>query len=204
MDPHHGGGSIGDAVVVLRRGGVVVLPTDTCYGLAGDAMREATVARVMRVKGRKSDRPPAVFVPDLDVASELGVLTGSARTVAAELLPGAWTILVAARADTPPWLVSPEGLVGIRWTLFSPVVNVVAASRLVLTATSANVSGHPPPYDPVALAQALPLREVDLVVDGPCGGLPPSTVIDLSMEPPTIRRAGPYDPPSTNGRGAKA
>jgi L-threonylcarbamoyladenylate synthase len=193
MDAPNPAGPLDEAVAILTRGGVVVVPSDTCYGLAGDALRESTVARVLRVKGRPTDRPPAVFVPDLGMASTLGVLSPRAMRVAAELLPGPWTILLAARADTPVWLVSPEGLVGLRWTLFPTVAELVSASGLVLTATSANRSGHPPPYERVALARALPLGDVDLVIDGPCGGLPPSTVIDLSTGSPSIRRAGSGD-----------
>jgi L-threonylcarbamoyladenylate synthase len=183
------------AVEALCRGGVVALPTDTCYGLAGDALREDTVMRVLRVKGRSGKRPPAVFVPDLDAGSRLGVLTRDARAMATDILPGSYTLLLPAHAETPRWLISPEGLVGIRWTDFPTVATLLDATGLLLTATSANRTGAPPPYDVTALAEAIPLGQVDWVIDSNCGGLPPSTVIDFGTEPPTIRRSASAGPP---------
>ncbi|MBN1422987.1 L-threonylcarbamoyladenylate synthase [Candidatus Fermentibacteria bacterium] len=180
--------SLRRASEILRRGGVVVVPTDTCFGLAADALRQEVVARVLQIKGRNSGKPPAVFVPDLGAVPRVASLSPTARVRAEALLPGPWTLLLPPCSGTPPWLVSPEGLVGIRWTQFQPVADILAASRLLLTATSANASGLAPPYTPAALAQVLRLETVDMVIQGPCGGLPPSTVIDLTTEPPRVVR----------------
>lgn len=203
MIGHTPRGSAEAAVVVLRAGGVVVIPTDSCYGLAGDALREATVTRVLGIKGRGLDRPPAVFVTDLDAASHLVVFSERSRSMAARLLPGPRTLLLPARAEAPPWLVSPAGLIGIRWTLFAPVAQILALSGLMLTATSANITGCAPPYEFDALANALPMDRVDMVVEGDCGGRAPSEVIDLSADPPLIVRAGSGDVSLTTegGRG---
>lgn len=174
---------------ILKRGGVVALPTDTCFGLAGDALRPETVARVLTIKGRGGDRPPSVFVPDMEAIPRIALFTPATRAMTASLLPGPWTVLLPSHGGTPAWLVSPEGLVGIRWTRFHLVADILSATGLLLTATSANATGLPPPYDPAALARVLDPETVDLIIEAPCGGLPPSTVVDLSTTPPRIRRA---------------
>ncbi len=179
-------GPVEEAASIVQAGGVVVLPTDTCLGLAADACAREAVERVYRIKGR--DRPTAVFVPGVEDVPRLAQVDPRVRGVLLRLFPGPWTVLLEALPQTPAWLVSPEGLVGIRCVSFPTVVRLLTLSARLLTATSANLTGHPPAYDLMQLERVLPLHHVDLVVEGPCGGAPPSTVIDLTVDPFAVRR----------------
>jgi L-threonylcarbamoyladenylate synthase len=151
----------------VARGGVVVFPADTVYGLACDPDDAEAVERLYALKGRPPDKPAAVMFFALDDLPELGARAGA---LAERLLPGAVTLLVPS--DRYP-LAGGAGTLGLR----VPALPAFAGVPPVLQ-TSANVAGGP---DARRLADVPPRIRAgaDLVIDG--GELPgtPSTVIDL-------------------------
>jgi L-threonylcarbamoyladenylate synthase len=175
-------------VHTILDGGIAVIPTDTCYGLVGDALNEKVVSRVLQVKGRSRTRPPAIFVPDLSAIERVTVVTQQMLDSLRRLLPGPFTLLLPSAVSTPPWLVGKEGLIGIRYVRFQVVRDLLDATGRLLTATSANRTGLAQPYTPNELDRVLPAKCVDYTMTDPCGGLPPSTVIDMSTEPLTMLR----------------
>lgn len=177
-------------VRTITEGGIAVIPTDTCYGLVGDALNEQAVSRVLKLKGRPPSRPPAVFVPDVSTIERLTAVSQGVLASLRGLLPGPYTVLLPAASWAPPWLVGREGLVGIRCVRFSLVRDLLEATRRLLTATSANKTGLSQPYTPEELECVLPIMDIDYVMAQPCGGLPPSTVIDMSTEPLAVLREG--------------
>jgi L-threonylcarbamoyladenylate synthase len=181
-----------DAVIVLSRGGVVAIPTDTLYGLAVDPLSPAAIARLMAVKGRSTEHAVALIGADLaQVVRDLGALPPVAQKLASTFWPGPLTLLLARPRSIPEELTGGRPLVGVR------VPNDDAARELcrfwghVLTATSANISGEPPSDDPDHVARVFADREVGLLLDaGRTPGGPPSTVVDAAGDEIRLIRPG--------------
>ncbi len=161
----------------LRSGGVVVLPSDTVYGLA--ALPDG-LDRVLALKDRPESVPFAVLVADVEQAASLGRLSGTARRLADAFWPGPLTI-VLERLDG-------SGTVGVRCPAHA-FVRALAARVGPLPTTSANRHGEPTPPTAEAAAAAL-TGDVDLVVDGGACGAVASTVVDATVDPPAVLREG--------------
>jgi L-threonylcarbamoyladenylate synthase len=178
-----------EAVAVVRRGGVVAFPTDTLYGLAADPRSQDAVSRIFALKGRTLDRTLALVACDLVQVDEVGMLTSVARRAASQFWPGPLTILLQARPGLAPAIVGEGGLVGVRIPDHPVALALTRACGHALTATSANRSGEPATAEPEKVAIQLP--NLDLLLDaGLAPGGPPSTIVDLSGEPPRLVRAG--------------
>jgi L-threonylcarbamoyladenylate synthase len=181
-------------VRALRDGGLVVLPTDTVYGLACLASDEEAAANLYRLKGRDAVQPTAVVFahPDalLDLVPELrGAQEAAVRTV----LPGPFTLVLPNPGRRFPWLntVRPDAI-GVRVPLLpAPAAEVVGAVGAV-AATSANLPGEPDPRRLEDVPERL-LRGVAAAVDGGELHGTPSTVIDLTGPEPVILREGAGD-----------
>jgi len=181
-----------DAVIVLARGGVVAIPTDTLYGLAVDPMSPAAIARLMAVKGRSTDHAVALIGADVaQVVKDLGALPPVAQKLASAFWPGPLTLLLPRPPSIPEALTGGRPLVGVR------VPNDDAARELcrfwghLLTATSANISGEPPSDDPDHVANVFGDSDVGVLLDaGKTRGGPPSTVVDAAGDEIRLIRAG--------------
>jgi L-threonylcarbamoyladenylate synthase len=142
--------TVEEAVELVDHGGVVVYPTETVYGVGGDAFNEDAVRRVYEVKGRPRERPVSVAVADTDDIEKVARLDDGARRLVDELLPGSVTPLVPVRNRVPEVVTAGGKLVGVR------VPDDGTARRLLrrtgpLTSTSANVSGEPSVTSPQEL-----------------------------------------------------
>jgi L-threonylcarbamoyladenylate synthase len=181
-----------DAVIVLARGGIVAIPTDTLYGLAVDPLSPAALSRLMTVKGRPTERAVALIGADMaQVVRDLGVLPTAAQKLASAYWPGPLTLLVPRPASIPEELTGGSPLVGVR------VPNDDRARELcrfwghVLTATSANISGQPPSDNPDEVARVFADGDVELLLDaGRTPGGPPSTVVDAAGDEVRLIRQG--------------
>lgn len=169
----------------------MVLPTETLYALAADATNPGAVDRVLELKRRPPESPIALIIPDWQAMIPLA---WPPPPLCLELLkahwPGPLTAVLQARGRLHPALVSEDGGVGMRISPHPVAGGVARALGRPLTATSANISGHPPPAQPNDLHPEI-INGVDLVIDaGPCPGGPPSTVADLRAWPPRVLRPG--------------
>jgi L-threonylcarbamoyladenylate synthase len=181
-----------DAVVVLARGGLVAIPTDTLYGLAVDPFSPAAIARLMAVKERAAAQAIALIGADTaQVIADLGALPPVAQKLASRYWPGPLTLLVPRPLSIPAELTGGSPLVGVR------VPNNDAARELcrfwghVLTATSANLSGEPASDDPDHVARVFHDRDVGLLLDsGKTKGGPPSTVVQAVDDDIRLIRPG--------------
>jgi L-threonylcarbamoyladenylate synthase len=179
----------GDVIAALRAGGVVLLPTDTVYGLAVATAAPAAVAQLFSLKGRERDVPIAVLVADAAQAWQLAAppVPAAALRLAEKWWPGPLT-LVVARA--PGWGVDIGGAgdtVGLRCPDHALVRELCRAVGPLAT-TSANRHAQPTP--PTAAEAAVGIGYSGLVVDGGRLAGAPSTVVDCTVSPPRVLREG--------------
>ncbi len=180
-----------DAVAALRAGQVVLLPTDTVYGLAVDACREAPVRRLFRLKDRPETMPVALLATDLDaILDAVPEARGRAAVAARALLPGPYTLVLPNPASRFRWLcgTTPQAI-GIRVPDLPQEAQAVVESLGFVAATSANVHGGADPARLEDVPRAI-LDGCGAVVDA--GELPgtPSTVVDLTGPEPVVLREG--------------
>lgn len=182
------------AVAAILAGELVVLPTDTVYGLVATAHREDAAQRLYRLKGRDEIQPTAVMAGSVDVLLDcVPELRGRPEAILRALLPGPYTLVLPNPAHRFHWLNGPrQDTIGVRVPALSGPGAAVLEGAGVIVATSANLAGGP---DPRALADVpQDVRDgVAVVVDG--GTLPgvPSTVIDFTGAEPLVLRRGAAD-----------
>ena len=179
------------AADTLRTGGVAAFPTETFYGLAAAISNADAVARVFSVKGREATKPILVLIDSpVMVESLAAVVSHSARSLMARHWPGALTLVFPARPSVPTALTAGTGTIGIRWPAHAVAVGLVKALGEPVTAPSANPSEATPPRTPEEVLRYFD-GLVDLVLDaGPTSGGAPSTVLDVSVDPPRLLRKG--------------
>ncbi len=183
--------SVDAAVAALRAGRLVVLPTDTVYGLAADAESEAAASALYAAKGRGAIRPTAALFASVDVLLErVRGLPAAEVRIAKALLPGPLTLVLPNPMRRYPWLnMERPDAIGVRVPELEGPGAAVLRALGALVATSANLPGGRDPRRaedvPAEIAAA-----VDVVVDG--GELPgtPSTVVDLTGTTPRVLREG--------------
>jgi tRNA threonylcarbamoyl adenosine modification protein (Sua5/YciO/YrdC/YwlC family) len=182
-------GAAEEAVAVLRRGGLLVYPTDTLYGLGADPFNADAMRRLLAAKRRPEGQPVSVVVADLAAAGGLAAIPPRAEALCSPWLPGAVTLLFRPGPKAPPSIVSVQNTVALRVPKH-PVALMLAKRFGAITATSANVHGRPPPVE-CSEAQDQLGDAVDLYVDaGPCPIGKESTVVDLTGPEPRIIREG--------------
>jgi L-threonylcarbamoyladenylate synthase len=179
------------AVGVLARGGLVVFPTDTLYGLAVDPRNRDAVARVYEVKRRMPTQALPLIAADLrQVESAAVSLSPETRRLASHFWPGPLTLIVDAMPSILPGVRADDGSAAIRVPGHEVARRLAAAAGFPVVATSANRSGHQPSATADGAAAAVG-NEVDLVLDGGTtpGGLA-STIVDARAGAPRLLRVG--------------
>ena len=184
--------AIARAVSVLRKGGLVAFPTDTLYALGADASNPLAVSRIFTAKGRSPANPVPLLIADLAMAIRLvGELPEAAVRLAERYWPGPLTLVVPAPASICGLLTAGTGRIGLRAPNAAVALALIREFGGPVTGTSANRSGAQDPLDAHEVLRQLENR-VDFVLDG--GRLAtarPSTVVDVTVSPPTIVRQGP-------------
>lgn len=133
------------ALEALRRGEVIVFPTETFYGLGVDALDPAAVERVVRLKGRQSESPIAVIVADVAMLNEIVTdIPPVAERLIEVFWPGPLTLVLPARKGLPGALLNRDGGIGVRISSHPLAARLVREFGRPLTATSANPSGKEP------------------------------------------------------------
>lgn len=181
-------------VEVLQKGGVIVYPTDTFYGLGASCFSERAVDRVYRLKKRKPSRPISILVSDADTVKEVKDIAVDIPSLFWKLIskfwPGPLTIVLKASAKLPKSLLGPNRTIGVRQPAFLWLEELLRQVAFPITATSANISGDKEIADAEKVKDIF-YGKVDLIVDGgKTKGILPSTVIDLTSEKPVILREG--------------
>lgn len=178
-----------EALLVLRRGGVVAAPTETLIGLLADARSASAVERVLSLKGRSEAQTVGLIAPDLScVASLAHEFSAETSALAERFWPGPLTLVLKAKEGLHPALVR-DGMVAIRVPSESPALALCRAFGGPLTATSANLAGEPPAASTRALERSI-REKVDLVFEGSSPGGPPSTIARIDAQGFTLLREG--------------
>ena len=193
-DPNTWGPALDEAVNTVRRGGLVVLPTDTVYGVAAEAFDADAVARIAAAKGRtpvegEERTPVPVLVPEVRTLDGLAAeVSDDARALAAAFWPGALTLVLTAQPSLAWDLGDAHGTVALR-VPDHPAALAVLRRTGPLAVTGAQRAGAAAPLDAAAAREQLG-DAVGLYLDG--GALPGgvSTVVDATTTPPRLVREG--------------
>ena len=183
--------NIARAAEVIRAGGLVAVPTETVYGLAGNGMDPAAVERIYEVKGRPAVKPLSLMVPGPGALDKYGRNVPRGAYVLAEAFwPGPLTIVVEAIPEIPAIVLAGGATVGLRCPDSPKTLELLRLAGLPLAAPSANPSGAPSPKTAEDVLGYFD-GQIEAVIDGgPCGIGTESTIIDLSASPYRILRQG--------------
>ncbi|KQT88533.1 L-threonylcarbamoyladenylate synthase [Aurantimonas sp. Leaf443] len=187
-DPH----AEAEALDLLRAGQLVAIPTETVYGLAGDASSGEAVARIFEAKGRPRFNPLICHVADLAMAEELSPLGPLARRLAQAFWPGPLTIVVPRREGAPVHPLATAGLATVALRCPQGVgARLASALGRPLAAPSANPSGRVSPTTAAHVASGLAGRLALVLDGGPCGvGVESTIVAPRGDEALVLLRAG--------------
>ena len=182
---------IHECVLLLRAGKVVAFPTETFYGLAGDASNADAVDRIFQIKGRSFTSPIALIAGSKNgVGGLVAQIPATAQRLMQVFWPGPLTLLFSASPQISPRLTAGTGKIGIRVSshpIADSLANVLGGP---ITATSANLSGAAECSTAGEILASLG-DLVDLVIDGgPTPGGKGSTVLDITIDPPACLREG--------------
>ncbi len=185
------GSSFARAIELLEQGAVIAIPTDTVYGVATDGLNGEAIEKLYLVKERPRDKAiPLLLASADDLAQVATEVSPAARLLANRFWPGALTLVVPARTSVPAVLRAEGNFVAVRVPNHPVPRKLARELARPIAATSANISGGRDPstaqevYD--QLAGRLPL----ILDGGKVGGGVPSTVVDVSVEPPRVVRVG--------------
>ncbi|HTM69024.1 MAG TPA: L-threonylcarbamoyladenylate synthase [Candidatus Binatia bacterium] len=184
--------ALAEAAAVLRAGGVIVMPTETAYGLAADPAVRAAVASVFRIKGRPGGKPLPLIAASAADVRERFVLAGPARKLATAHWPGPLTLVLPyKRGGRLPASPGPTAAVRVPASVWARALAKAAGG--LITSTSANVSGEATLYDAAKVVASFRGRRTApaLVLDA--GKLPvrrPSTIAALKRGKMVVLRPG--------------
>lgn len=174
-------------VEALRRGEVVVIPTDTVYGLAADPRSPEAMRRLFELKERPAGVPVAVLIGSVEQAASLVEMTSTFVALAEDHWPGALTQVAHGAAENGLHL-GDVTTVGVRLPDHD-LIRACANAFGAIAATSANRHGQPTITNPVELEAAFG-DDVSVIIDGGVLDGTASTVVDITVDPPKVLRQG--------------
>jgi L-threonylcarbamoyladenylate synthase len=179
-----------EAATSLRKGDLVVMPTDTVYGLAADAFSPPAVAALLAAKGRGRQMPPPVLVGSVRAATALVEgLNESGKDLIDEFWPGGLTLVLRANRNLLWDLGDTKGTVAVRMPLHEIALELLKETG-PLAVSSANRSGLPAATTAAAAEEQLGSAVAVYLDGGPCARDVPSTIVDLTGAVPRLLRAG--------------
>ncbi|MBP1636779.1 MAG: hypothetical protein H6Q10_3353 [Acidobacteria bacterium] len=191
VDPEHPDErTLAQAADLVRRGGVVVFPTDTLYGLAANPFDARAVERVFEAKQRPGREPLPIIVAALADADRLAVLTPIARRLAGVFWPGPVTLVLEDAGLVAAAVRGGARGIALRVPASAVARGLAARAGGAITSTSANRSGQPAPASAAEAERELGDRVDGILDGGPAPGGAPSTIVDARGEAPVLVRAG--------------
>jgi L-threonylcarbamoyladenylate synthase len=188
-----------EAVKVLNNGGLVIFPTETCYGMGAEATNEASVQKLLVYKGGRENKAISIAVADKTMAEKYVETNETAHNLYSTLLPGPVTVISKSRGKVVKQLESDMGTLGIRIPAYPPICKLIKQLDKPITATSANSSGQKPPYsldEWQKYTSNAKQQMVALFLDaGKLPLHPPSTLVDTTLNDLTVLRQGEVEIP---------
>ena len=183
--------AVRDAAAILRRGGLLGIPTETVYGLGADALNEDAVSRIFLAKGRPQDNPLIIHVPDASwLESYCRDVPPAAYQLAERFWPGPLTMILPRRDIVPLQTTGGLETVGVRCPNHPVTLAIIEAAGVPIAAPSGNTSGRPSPTTAAHMIEDMDGRIDGIVDGGPCTVGVESTIIDLTVTPPRLLRPG--------------
>lgn len=183
-----------DIISILKKGGLIIFPTETVYGAGVDATNPKAIKKLTAYKKRPFGKPYSIAVSDQTMAEKYVTLNDTAKNLYRSFLPGPLTIISKSKGKVAPGVESELGTLGIRFPAYPLIIKIVKVYGKPITATSANASYQKRPYKISDILDHLSKKQkklIDLIIDA--GTLPtnePSTVIDTTLDNPAILRQG--------------
>ena len=178
------------AARILRAGGLVGFPTETVYGLGGDATNESAVRAIFAAKGRPADNPLIVHVTEREELSPLCEVSGAAETLIRAFWPGPLTLLMKKTSRVPDVTTAGLPSIAVRCPSHPVARRLIALAGLPVAAPSANVSGRPSPTTAAHVFEDMNGRIPMILDGGACAVGVESTVLDVTGAIPVILRPG--------------
>ena len=180
-----------EAGEVLRRGGLVAFPTETVYGLGGDALNPESSRKIYAAKGRPSDNPLIVHIARMeDLAAIVRQVSGEAALLARTFWPGPLTMILPKAESVPYETTGGLETVAVRMPSHPVARRLIVWGGGYVAAPSANLSGRPSPTSAKYVLEDMNGR-IDMILDGGEGDIGlESTIVDLTVSPPQILRPG--------------
>ena len=183
--------AIEEAAAILRRGGLLGIPTETVYGLGADGLNEDAVRRIFLAKGRPQDNPLILHVPDAGWLERCCTnIPSAAYALAERFWPGPLTMILPRRDCVPLRTTGGLDTVGVRCPDHPVTRAIIAAADTPVAAPSGNTSGRPSPTCARHMMEDM-MGKIDGIVDGgDCAVGVESTILDLTVQPPRLLRPG--------------
>ncbi|MBD3360572.1 threonylcarbamoyl-AMP synthase [Candidatus Peregrinibacteria bacterium] len=179
------------AIETLKTGGIVMHPTETCYGFAADIFNEKALKKLYELKGREFNKPVSILVSSFGMANEYGVFSEKAFEIANKYWPGPLSIVVPRTRNLPDHFNPGEKFVSIRFSSNDFCIGMIEEFGRPVTTTSANIAGNEPLYE-VDLSQFGKMSdEINLVVNGgEINSVESSTIVKISGDDVEVLRQG--------------
>ena len=173
---------------VMKKGSIIVYPTDTVYGIGANIFNEKAILKVFSVKKRPKNKPLSICVSRIQDINKIAYMDLETEEVAAKILPGPFTLILKKKNNVSSFLSAGSDKIGIR--IPDNKICRELSKDFPITSTSANISGHNIPESSEEVLKQLG-SSVDMILDaGVCKHGVPSTVIDMTIYPPEIIRKG--------------
>lgn len=176
---------------IIRQGGLVAFPTETVYGLGGDALNPDSSRKIYAAKGRPSDNPLIIHIADMDALPRIvSEIPEAAKVLAEHFWPGPLTMILPKAKEVPYATTGGLETVAVRMPSHPVALSFIRESGGYVAAPSANTSGKPSPTLASYVAEDMDGR-IEMILDGGQVGIGiESTIVDLTVEPPQILRPG--------------
>ena len=189
--PQGGENEINAAADIIRRGGLLGIPTETVYGLGADALNEDAVLHIFEAKGRPQDNPLIIHVPEASwLTRYCRQVPDTAYRLAEKFWPGPLTMILPRKEVVPLRTTGGLETVGVRCPDHPLTRAIIAAANVPIAAPSGNTSGRPSPTTAADMLEDMD-GKIDGIMDGgSCAVGVESTIIDLTVTPPRLLRPG--------------
>ncbi len=189
--------TIQKAIEILKNGGIIIYPTDTCYGIGVDATNKEAIKKMINLKGRNFKKPISIIVKNFKMAQEICEFNLQAKKIFKKYLPGPLTLILKKKKNIyqlPNILTAGKQKIGIRMPKNKIALELIRKFNKPITTTSANISNQPECYSKQEILKQFKknIKKIDLILDiGKLPKIKPSTIIEIINDKVKILRQGP-------------